>query len=745
MELAKIPVDILSQLSAFVDGFGLCKLWICGDRKLHSQMNFGVTCFHILYGHTEDDGVPHRWPSIIAQFPRLTSLRVSTPHPQHYHIVEGVDMSLIPSGIRKLELEFANSFVCLLKHAYSPSSSSKRSSRHTHDSQGHSFKQLGRLFPDLEQLKWVNALDFRYSPLALSAPLPSHLQALLFGRSTLLCLSHLLHLPPNLTQLSVALQPQIGKNAWRKVSKKAKRKLENSSIFPQLSELRIFDVTSRRIFRYLPKTLTRLELELTDNIQTPNASDEDVESSDEELEETFSDDNIRLREKDIKRLPSQLLHLSISLEQDQASLIQFLPAGLLSLRIPSDTLFNCQIIHLPRGLTALDEFGSYFEMLDLENEQVAFLPKTLTRLAPSLRFHVSTWGDLPPDLEDIGFLKASENIYYNLYQRTPAGLQPAFSRNESIDPALMAAAMSIPPKIRRMDAFGWYGEMFSVIPCSGLSILSLREIHYDAVTMRAISTGCPNLKELKMLGNANNRCCVLNDETFPMDHLEVFYASSCNSLTDFDLESRWARNLRSLTLRLTSSMAQAPATMTTSTPGLITHAQIMQWFVKLPSTLIALSFSLQPAYLAPDLLLHLPPSLLSLDIAPLSTVQQQHLTKLPRTLQSLSIQTAETVKFTVDQLLELMPPRLHTLMLPKFVLPVPNHEPKRHNEQEHGMSKHLLATVPLLHRLPLLRSAFEWYAVKAHAGVGWEHGETRIPKKTKFRPQALIEQDTEHW
>lgn len=747
MLLIQLPIDLLSLLSAFIDGFGLCKLWMCGSRSLHHLMTHSVTHFNLVYGHTEDFGAAHRWSSFISRLPRLTTLCISTPAPHEYHIVEDVNISTIPSGIRRLELKFANAFVCLLNNDFHPKHPSKRAKTNSNTPNNLSFMKLDARFPQLEQLTWVNALDFRGRPLLLSPAFPPRLQALHFSRSTSVALSHLLRLPSSLTALTVTLLEQTGENAWPKVSKNAKKQPSNSSIFPDLSSLRIFDVNSRRAIKYLPQTLTRLELEFREAKRGRGDGDSDSEHSGEavDLDADASGDNlsINLRERDVRRLPAQLLHLSLGLEEAKAALISSLPSCLLSLRIPAETLQNCKFEHLPRSLTVLEVCRD--AVLKKSVEECARLPATLRRIPRGLNLLTATWHDLPPALEQVGTLSVPTTFGGRSSSGDISTLFGGQSTRGDDAEALESHASLLPPSLKSFKALNWQSSMFSALQCSTLTSLSLRSVHYDADTMRAMSVGCPLLRCLQLVGSERERCCIFNDQTFPMHHLEEFTALSNHSLTDFDMKSLWARKLRTLTLELQSPRnPQSPAALTTSTPGLISHSAIIEWFKTLPTTLESITFSLRPALLDPQLLHLLPPSLTLLDISKMGAVSPQHMSNLPRTLQSLHIEAALFDCFTSTHLLECLPKRLHTLILPQFVLQMPKKE-KSKTAHHHEIPSHLLPAVPFMHALPLLRSTFQFSATTFQRDVGWDHGETRIPPNTNFLSLQDLASERDDW
>jgi hypothetical protein len=299
-KLSFYPTDIISIIVEHLDAYDLASLWICGDKRLNFILCETVKRFELVYP-VKSKG---EWPRLISHFPTLDTLIVSAPLELSLFEVSGVDLSLIPPTIRRLELRFANafdSFVSVGKSRKSPPETC--------------FSPQIKRFGRLETWIATKATEWDYKNLGGIEFLPRTLQTLYLDTCFRLSAKQVSYLPPSLTELQASLCEGV---------------LEPVA-FP-LSLLSYVDrvaIDYRLIVESVPSTLTNLEI--------PSAS-------------------VPLKWASTCFVPPHLKSLKLS-SLPNMKFLSLLPASLTSLQASSPFHQRVEVAMLPRSLKFLSHLS----------------------------------------------------------------------------------------------------------------------------------------------------------------------------------------------------------------------------------------------------------------------------------------------------------------------------------------------------------------------------------------------------
>jgi hypothetical protein len=241
-----LPIDILADLSTYMNAHHLAKLWFCGDASLNALLTRPgvVPNFDLCYEPSDQ----LKWPTLISQFPHLNTITIKIPRDRYGIVIKGVDMSIIPKNVQWLDFFFQYDLEMLLRLPLdfflneSPS----------HESIP--VLNLHEYLPNLQFLKTSKDLrnSITYFNKTLPIVFPSQLTTLYLPNKVTFHPSMINSLPRTLTRMDITI---CSPEQWDK----------NVSLPPTLAHLILRDVLASQVVPTLPPHLTSLSFPSSTN------------------------------------------------------------------------------------------------------------------------------------------------------------------------------------------------------------------------------------------------------------------------------------------------------------------------------------------------------------------------------------------------------------------------------------------------------------------------------------------------
>lgn len=312
--IADLGLDVLTTILDFSGAVAMLRLVTVGNTRLNSKISRSARTFELIY----PSGPSFTWPKCFHYFPSLEHVTVRSKDIHSYTMVFGVDLMALPSTLRKLELGFVYSLLCLVELPPPIPTAAPHVARLRPELPA-KFKNLKELNwnPNLpEEMRnwdfWLFVEDLCKWPLDMN-PWPKHFKKLTLQQAEVL---------PHPIALAIDL---------RGSGEEAVAKLPSSLTHLEISGGSTY---SGDLFGMLPPHLERLTIDSPLNSALPDFTPLSLLKNLTVLEFSVStcDTNQMLL------LPQSLRSLTMHIQNAEVESFAFFPSGLTALLITYDTI-----------------------------------------------------------------------------------------------------------------------------------------------------------------------------------------------------------------------------------------------------------------------------------------------------------------------------------------------------------------------------------------------------------------------
>jgi hypothetical protein len=581
LQLGDLAPDVFQPISSFISGFDLCRLWLCGDKRLCQLISNSVREFRLVYVYFDHV----KWPRFISYLPLLRKLYI---HANTRCYMLNVDLTTIPKGVESVELLFTNAIVELMPINQKGVLQSDLSPT------GLSLLDLRKLLPNLQLISWSQTI--RHAPLVTKhclSVLPQTLRTLHLNGLAELHPSDIGLLPSNLTELNCLFARGVAAYDWE----------IDPQFPPNITTLRLSDYNSNGL-KYIPRGVIRLDI-------TYNSCDSMNEG----------------QNLDWSQLPKSLISLFLSMPSIDKSLCNHLPPTLKYLKMYAylslpETIF----LNLPPNLTFLQSVWLSIFNHDTFEKILPRFPRTITEIPYFFQTSMGseTWKFLPPGITRLALSRQSL-VLHQLPLETLSTL-PRSLKDLDISDFPVCGLCTLPETITNLNIsmHGSNPHVFeSMSHLSNLQNLTLKandlsesdfthlncklsQLHLtEPINATLIDLDQPWTRELKSLTLKHSGQMEGLEEwisRLPKSTLQIFnFSSEITFPTSFKL--RLPKSLEYLTLRSVSGLTND-------------HLEA------LPPKLVSLSLSGEQSMLTAEFVARLPPSIRFIEIPQCTHVQQ---------------------------------------------------------------------------------------------------------------------------
>jgi hypothetical protein len=411
-KLTHLASDVVRAITSLLSGHDIGKLWFIGDKRLHRVLSLSVNRFELFYA----DVTRLKWPRLIANFQGLRDLNIQVSGRillSQELLLDGVNISDVPRGIRKLLFKFGGDFANFLEVAVNPAQDHDIYSR-----QRAVLKDMRVLYPELEVFGCYGVVHMDNLEGEPTCSIWPHTLQELTLRNCELNIADLACLPRMLRSLKCTIAPF---QYWEG---------QPDVLPPHLQQLELSNVSDTHVFEHIPPHVSELIL-------------------------TFSlSKDVTAHGWNLFKSPRSLSTLSVTFPSFRLDIIPYIPPSLTHLKLISTRSCAIEIFNnLPERLKILDYTGPMPNRPILILEK---LPPTLESLPLEFFNYIpaSSWKDLPRSLKEL-FISAPPGEYSAHLQALPPNLTSL-----SIDGISSISLVTLPSTLKKLTLHNFTDNIY---------------------------------------------------------------------------------------------------------------------------------------------------------------------------------------------------------------------------------------------------------------------------------------------